>query len=779
MKILKVLRLPDGLDLITDDGLLRIQVMSERILHVLYTLQAGFSQAKSLMVIGRPQPYPAWKLQETGEMLVLSTPRLALEINMNTGAFTWKDWQANRLLREPQRGGKFLQEIDLGDRKAVSTRLDLVFSAGEAVYGLGQHEEGVYNYRGHSQVLYQHNLKVAMPVLVSTRGYALFFDSYSLSSFHDDQYGSYFWSEVEDEMDFYFLYGPEMDDLVAGIRSLTGQPTLPPKWTYGYIQSKERYKRQTELVEIIEEYRRREIGIDCIVQDWKSWTGDLWGQKSFDPDRFPDPTRLTHDLHALNARLMVSVWPILRNNGPDHLQMREQGFLLGDGVTYDAFNPQARRLYWQQASRGLFRHGIDAWWCDCTEPFEPDWQGPVKPEPWQRTNINTTGYKKFLDPEYINAYSLQHAQGMYEGQRSETDEKRVVNLTRSGYPGQARYGTVTWSGDITAKWETLQKQIPAGLNFTYTGSPRWTCDIGGFFVGRHKERWFWDGDYPEGCESKAYRELYARWFQVAAFLPIFRAHGTDTPREVWRFGKPGEVVYDTLVNFIRLRYRLLPYIYSLAAWETHRGYTMLRGLAFDFRHDPLVYDIADQFMFGPALMVCPVLQPMYYGPDGQPLENYKYERVVYLPSGGSWYNFWTGRKYAGGQQLHTSAPLEILPIFVREGSILPMGPYRQYSGDKPGAPIELRVYPGRDVQFDLYDDEGDSYRYEKGEYSWTKLEWQEGMRRLVIGPRRGSFRGIPSRQVYRVSIAAAGVEPGEVAAEAAISGNGMQTIDIK
>ena len=316
-----------------------------------------------------------------------------------------------------------------------------------------------------------------------------------------------------------------------------------------------------------------------------SWPGNKWGQKTFDPDRFPDPDKMTQDLHDLHARLMISVWPKFDNDGPDQLEMRARNLLLGDGVTYDAFNPQARALYWKQANEGLFRHGIDAWWCDCTEPFEPDWHGPVKPEAWQRMVTNTSVFKKYLDPTRINAYSLVHSQGMYEGQRAATEEKRVVNLTRSGYPGQARYGTITWSGDVTARWETLKKQIPAGLNFTITGSPRWTFDIGGFFVDQHSDQWFWDGAFRDGCDDRGYRELFVRWFQVGAFLPMFRAHGTDTPREVWRFGKPGEVLYDTLVKFIRLRYRLLPYIYSLAGWETQRGYTMLRipGLRFPRR----------------------------------------------------------------------------------------------------------------------------------------------------------------------------------------------------
>lgn len=775
MKILQVNPSPDYLDLKTDAGLLRLQPITDRIIRVVYTQNSSVTGTPGLMVLPQPPMTEKWKvIDELGGSLALTTTYLRLDIDRETGAFTWSDSSGNLLVRQPERGGKFLTEIELPgqpDRKAFSTKLELVFAQGEAVYGLGQHEEGIFNYRGHSQVLYQHNYKVAMPVMVSTRGYGLFFNSCSLSTFHDDQYGTSFWSEVEDEMDFYFLYGPEFDQVVAGMRRLTGKPSMFPKWAYGYIQSKERYKRQQELIDIVQEYRRRGIGLDGIVLDWMSWPGDKWGQKSLDPDRFPDPERMMEALHHEHAHLMISVWPKFSHDGPDMVEMREKGFLLSDGATYDAFNPAARALYWQQANRGLFQHGIDAWWCDCSEPFEPDWKGAVKPEPWQRMVTNTSVFKQYLDPEKINAYSLVHSQGMYEGQRAVTEEKRVVNLTRSAYPGQVRYGTVTWSGDVTARWETLRKQIPAGLNFTVTGSPRWTFDIGGFFVNQKPEMWFWDGAYADGCDDCGYRELFVRWFQVGAFLPMFRAHGTDCPREVWRFGKPGELAYDALVKFIRLRYWLLPYIYALAGWETQRDYTTLRALAFDFRADPLVYDIADQFMFGPALMVCPVLEPMSYGPRSEPLENVPQERQVYLPAGASWYNFWTGKRYAGGQVLRVPAPLDILPLFVRSGSILPLGPEIQYANEKPGAPLELRLYPGADGRFDLYDDEGDSYRCEQGEFAWTPFTWEDGMKRLTIGPRHGNYRGMPEKQVYRVVVAGTGLGPNEVAGEVTVTGS--------
>jgi len=760
MELISLTKMHDAVEMLTTAGKLRVQVVAEKILHVQYTLADDFSTQPSLLVLPQARQDIPWSAVEEENQVVLRTESLCLSINRRTCAFTWADSAGNLLAREPEKDGKVLREITLPDRQAFSTRLSLVLAEGEAIYGLGQHEEGVFNYRGYSELVYHHNLKVAMPVFVSTRGYAFFFDSCSLGNFHDDQYGTYYWCDVEDEMDFYFLYGPEFDQVISGMRRLTGRQSMLPKWAYGYVQSKERYKTQAELIEVVKEYRARQIPLDCIVLDWLSWPKDLWGQKSFDAERFPDPSQMMADLHALNARLMISIWPKVRNNGPDHVELREGGFLLGDDVTYNAFDPQARAVYWRQANQGLFAHGIDAWWCDSTEPFEPDWSGKVKPEPWQRMLINTEVFKKYLDPEKINAYSLLHSQGMYEGQRSVTSAKRVVNLTRSGYPGQQRYGTITWSGDVTARWETLRKQIPAGLNFTVTGSPRWTFDIGGFFVTHNGIQWFWDGGYPQGCADLGYRELFVRWLQMGAFLPMFRVHGTDTPREVWNFGRPGEPVYDALVKFIKLRYRLLPYIYSLAGMETQQDYTMMRALAFDFRRDPQVYNISDQFMLGPALMVCPGTEPMYYEAGSKEIIGKPRQRQVYLPAGCDWYDFWTCRRYAGGQVITAEASLDIIPLFVRAGSILPLGPAIQYAGEQTEEPLELWVYPGAEGRFALYEDEGDGYAYEKGEFAWTPITWDEARRTLTVGPREGHYAGMPAIQKIKAILATSGAQVG-------------------
>ncbi len=747
MKLLNTQIEENTLLLLTDAGQLKIEPLNPQIVRVVYTRREAFRTTPSLMMLPpSPDPFTEWTVEEDDQTLRLVTSQLQVVIQKTTCAMTWLDAAGNLVVREPEQGGKIIDP-----ERDQTARLDLVFAPGEAIYGLGQHEEGILNYRGHCQYLYQHNLKVAIPQIVSTRGYAILWDTASLSVFHDDVYGSYFWTECCEELDFYFIYGPEFDQIVAGFRVLTGQVPLLPRWTYGYIQSKERYVDQEELIAVVREYRARGLPLDAIVQDWQSWPGDWWGQKTLDPDRFPDPAGLVETLHELNARLMISVWPRFQNDGPNQCEMRDHGFLLGDGMTYNAFDPAARTLYWRQACEGLFRYGIDAWWCDASEPFEPDWYGTVKLEPWRRAIINAEYAKTYLDPACINAYSLLHAQGMYEGQRGVCEEKRVVNLTRSYFPGQQRYSTITWSGDISATWDVFAKQIAEGLNFSVTGAGYWTTDVGAFFVAPRDE-WFWRGEYPNGHLDAGYRELYVRWFQFGAFLPIFRSHGTDTPREIWQFGEPGDPTYEALVKFLRLRYRLMPYIYSLAGLTTHRDYTMLRALPFDFRTDPATYNIADQFMFGPAFLVNPVTKPMYFAADSTAIDGVPKTRPVYLPVGNDWYDFWTGQRYVGGQTICADATLDTMPLYVRSGSIVPIGPDITYADEQRNAPLDLRIYPGQSGSFTLYDDEGDNYNYEQGHFAMIRLSWDETTRRLTIHDRQGNFPGMLISRVFRIVI---------------------------
>jgi alpha-D-xyloside xylohydrolase len=783
MPILTFKTQPNGILIQSNHGWLMLTCYSSCVIRVRYTERSEFRDQPSLMIVAQPDERVHFDVRETEAGLLLSTDKLIIAIDRQTLAFTYYDGGGHLLTGEPKRGGKTLESVDVTvsifdeatitedhenvdgvrmradnvrkvvDRQAYHTRLEFEWSDGEALYGLGSHDDGLLNLRGQRQYLYQENMKVAVPVLVSTRGYGILLDSCSLMTFHDDESGSYLWSDVDDELDYYFIYGPEFDEIVRQLRFLAGSAPMLPKWAFGYIQSKERYVSQADLIETVREFRARSLPLDCIVQDWKSWTGDLWGQKSLDSERYPDPSQLTKDLHDLHAKLMVSIWPTMQPGGDNWSEMHKQGFLLGNQATYNAFNPAARLCYWKQTNEGLFSYGVDAWWCDCTEPFEADWHGAVKPGLEEQMRINTEEAKHYLDPELINAYSLLHSEGIYKGQRAVTRDKRVVNLTRSAYAGQQRYATITWSGDLSANWETLRQQIPAGLNFCVTGLPYWTLDIGAFFVRKKPELWFWCGDYEQGVDDPGYRELYARWFQYGSFLPMFRAHGTDTPREIWHFGNPGEPVYETLVKYLYLRYRLLPYIYSLAGQVTHQDYTIMRVLSFDFRHDSKVYNIDDEYMFGPAFLVCPVTKPMYFAANSVPLEGVEKTRPVYLPSGGDWYDFWSGRRYIGGQTIPAEAPLETMPLYVRAGSIIPIGPRIQFAGDQPDAPVELWVYPGRDGAFMLYEDEDDNYNYEQGSFATIHITWKDSTRQLTLDDRRGNYPGMQASKVFRVVIA--------------------------
>ncbi len=397
----------------------------------------------------------------------------------------------------------------------------------------------------------------------------------------------------------------------------------------------------------------------------------------------------------------------------------------------------------------------------------------MKPGPEARLELNTAEAKKYLDPSMINAYSLLHSEGLWEGQKAENDGKRMLNLTRSAYPGQQRYGTFTWSGDVAATWDTLRRQIPEGLNFCLAGLPWWTTDIGAFFVAS-REQWFWRGDFDAGIEDEGYRELFVRWFQYGAFLPMFRAHGTDTPREIWRFGEPGSRTYEALSRILRIRYRLLPYLYSLAGAVRFEASTMLRALVFDFRDDERAIRVEDQFMVGSALMVCPVTRPQYFGPGSRPLAGVPESRNVYLPDSGRWHDFWTGAVLEGGRTIEAPSPLEIIPVFVRAGSILPWGPEVMHSGEATDEPLGIRIYPGADGEFSLYEDSGDGWGCESGESSTIPLAWNEAESTLVIGRREGSYPGLKARRILKLTLMVRGrgeLDPSRVAVEVVYVGN--------
>ncbi len=684
----------------------------------------------SLIANNTKQPQSQFTIEDRTEEIQLTTQKLIIIVDKQTGKIKINDLKGEILFQE---GLRHINSGTVLDEKVYHIQQSFKWASDEALFGLGQHQEGIMNWRGHYAELFHHNMRAIVPVLLSSKGYGILWDNYSYTKFLDSPYGSFLWSEVGDAVNYYFLYGPEPDTVIKNYRLLTGKAPLFPKWIYGYIQSKERYEAQQEILDIASEYRRREIPVDAIVQDWRYWDDGDWGQKSFNKERFPDPETMMQTLHSkYNMHLMISVWPKMSIGSANYAEMiKNPGFLYPDDneLFYDAFNPEARALYWKHANEGLFSKGIDAWWCDATEPEMDGW------------DFNNDAYRTKMKPaigsgaRYMNAYSLMHSKGIYENQRRTTRDKRVVNLTRSAFAGQQKYATITWSGDLEAKWDIFRNQIQAGLNFCMSGLPYWTTDIGAFFVqsanvgSLGKGLWGRDGDFDGGLADANYKELYVRWFQFGVFCPVFRAHGTDVPREIWRFGEPGTWAYDALLKFDNLRYRLMPYIYSMAWKVTSQDYTIMRGLVMDFRYDNHVFNIDDQYMFGTSLLVNPITQPKALF------------RTVYLPIGSNWYNFWTGKKYSGGQTLPVPSPINEIPLFVKEGSIIPMGPFIQYATASTD-PLEVRIYTGADAYFMLYEDENDNYNYENGKYAIIEFKWHDNHQQLIIEDRKGEFRNM-------------------------------------
>lgn len=629
---------------------------------------------------------------------------------------------------------------------AYEGKISFTIGAEEAIYGLGQQENGFYNYRNVKEYFYQNNMKIPMPVLVSSEGYALLFDAASMFTYEEKNNVMTLDFDAVDQIAYYLITGESFDELIRGIRSLTGEAVMLPKWAFGYVQSKERYKTQEEILATAAEFEKRDIPLSCIVLDWHSWEKGKWGNKIFDKSRFPEAKAMVEELHKKGVHFMISVWPNMNRGTENNEEMAKAGKLLCNYSTYDAFDPAARDLYWEQCERELFAAGTDAWWCDSTEPFTPDWNGEKKRPDDVRYQMAKESTNKYLDARYSNIFALEHAKGIYEHQRAACSEKRVVNLTRSGSLGSQRYGTILWSGDIAATWDVFKHQIAEGQSMCMSGIPYWTLDAGAFFTGTLEcwrkfidnpnaegpQPWFWHGLFEKGVEDLGYRELYVRWLQLAAYLPVMRSHGTDTPREPWQFGEPGTVYYDTIVSYIKKRYRMLPYSYSLAGKVRLEGYTMMRSLMFDFAKDSRVKELWEEFMYGPAYLVCPVTRPMDFGAESTPLEG-NHEVKVYLPEGADWYHEDTDQYYHGGQEITLEAGVEQMPVFVRAGSVIPL------SNGVDGSVDEIHVYAGADGSFELYLDNGQDYAYEKGEYSLIDLEWKDAEKKLSISVREQGY----------------------------------------
>ncbi|WP_341835267.1 TIM-barrel domain-containing protein [Chitinophaga pollutisoli] len=550
-----------------------------------------------------------------------------------------------------------------------------------------------------------------------------------------------FASQAGRQLDYYCIAGKNADEVIAGYRTLTGKAPLMPRWAMGFWQSRERYKTQEEVLQTAAEFRRRGIPLDNIVQDWSYWKEDDWGSQDFDPARFPDADAMIRDLHGkYNTRVMISVWPKVYEGIDVYRQFDRKGWLyarniadrqrdwIGQGYVstfYDAFNADARRGFWDLLHTKLYKRGIDAWWMDASEP---DILSNVSPE---KRLAQMTPLSAGIAAEYLNAYPLENARGIYEGQRAVDSMKRVFLLTRSGFAGSQRYAAAIWSGDIGSRWEDMKAQIMAGVNFSLSGLPYWTMDIGGFAVERR---------YELGLPSDTaeWRELQARWFQFGTFVPLFRAHGQFPFREVFNIAPEGSPAYETMLYYNKLRYRLMPYIYSLAGMTYHRDYTMMRGLVMDFPNDKLSREIGDQYMFGPSLLISPVYA---FGAR---------EKELYLPAGQGWYDLYAGKYEEGGKRIRVDAPYERMPVYVKEGAILPAGPALQYTAEKPADTITLFVYTGKDAAFDIYEDEDTTYGYEKGRFSNIPLRYNESKGELTIGARSGRFPGMREHRIFRV-----------------------------
>lgn len=580
----------------------------------------------------------------------------------------------------------------------VSHSAELRFSCpeGAILTGLGQHENGVFDYSNGQERLYQHNMKISIPFLLSSRGWGLLIEAGCAMRYRGGRGGFAFGLDAVEAVSYVVFRGENCAEVLKKLFALVGRPALLPRWAYGYIQSKERYTCSDELIDVTREFRRRNLGLDCIVLDWMSWHDGCWGDKTPDEARFPDVKALTDALHGMDARLMVSVWPNCAK-GRDCDEFEAAGLFLPGSRIYDAFSEAARELYWQQCRRYWMDGGADALWCDSCEPItDPDWCGGEKRDEDERMRLITEACAVRMDPERMNDYGAYHLRGLSQRWKRDYPDKRPVLLARSGGIDSSSLGAILWSGDVAARWEVLRGQVAEGIKASLSGICWWTLDIGAFFVGR-KEPWFWRGDYPDGVDDPAYRELYARWFQFGAMLPVFRSHGTDTPREPWRFGDGESAAYRAVRSMIDWRYRLLPWLYSTAAACCREGLPMVRAMLLAFPEETALHGLHDQYLLGDELLVKPVTKPLAEGGG---------ETDIALPDGG-WYDLFTLEYREGGGTATVPTPLERFPVFVRAGAILPMAAGAECADE--AVTSELWVFEGRDGAFALYEDEGDGH----------------------------------------------------------------------
>ncbi|HLZ53383.1 MAG TPA: glycoside hydrolase family 31 protein, partial [Verrucomicrobiae bacterium] len=785
----------DGVTLAMSPGRMKLTVCSDSIVRVMYSPTEALPPGQDFTVTNHSWPHTSFQVADADGKLTLTTRKLKIAVDKATGAVTFYDVAGKLLLAEPAGGGKTMTPATVNGEASCQPEQTFVSPAAEFLYGLGQFQDGIWNWRGMPEQLRQLNTQIAIPMMVSSYGYGLLWNNASFTDFNPvdtqvaltNRSGTYttgaagdyvfmvkngdrrnligiqvngqtiaaitnmwvtytisgkialpahatcsvtllgggrdaeifarplgdtttFRSQVGDAIDYYFFYGPTADEIIAGYRHVTGQAPLFPRAAYGFWQCRERYSSQAQILDAARRFRADHIPLDFIVQDWQYWGNHGWGAYQWDLSHYPNPTSMIAELHTNHFKYMISVWSNPQGIAGRALASMSHGLIPGS-QWMDVFNPAVRTLRWKYMDQAFFSIGADAWWQDATEPGDDgNALNDVQCYPGSANRLR-------------NAYPLFASEATYDGQRGTDSGKRVMILSRSASPGEQRYATAVWSGDIRGDWLTFARQIPAGLNYSITGLPYWTTDTGGFFHPRNQ------------YASPDYNELLTRWFEWSTFCPILRIHGWQTATEIWNWLPATQT---NLIAFDKLRYRMLPYIYSVAWKITSAGYTPMRALVMDFSTDRKALAIGDEYMFGPAFLVCPVTTP---GAT---------TRTVYLPSGSTWMDFWTGETLSGGKTLTATAPIGIMPLYARAGSIVPFGPVMQYATEKPEDPIELRVYRGANGRFALYEDEGDGYNYEKGAYATIPFEWNEARHTLTIGRRTGKFPGLLKKRTFRV-----------------------------
>ncbi|HLN73722.1 MAG: TIM-barrel domain-containing protein [Methylococcaceae bacterium] len=764
-KVMSFKKDSDGISFTLDKGLMKVKVCFDNMVEVKYTVLPTFMDKPSLVITNDWKAAPGFSVTENDREVVMTTSKMKVVVSKLTNAVKYTDLKDQVILAEDESQNKTMTETSIAGIDCYTCTTQFMSPADEALYGMGCHPEDTLsiNYKGRNQDMTIKYMTGAIPVMLSTKGYGLFWDNYSSSSFLGAEDGNTKYKYVSESgtmVDYYFIYGPDFDSVIASLRNATGNAPMFPKWAFGLFQSQDRYKSQAEVLSVKDNYRNNNIPVDCIVQDWFYWEPNVIGSHVMWPERYPDPKAMVEELHKANIHAMISIWPVMAKGTKTYDQMSHAGAMTDirwDNVMthtldqyYDAHSPQARDLYWKQAHDSLIgRYNWDAWWVDQCEPDNGN-------------DLDARRKSHFAigrGIDYMNTYSLMHSEGLYTHWRRDIPNKRPFFLIRQAFAGMQRNSATLWSSDITCTWRAFKSQVPQGINACASGIPFWTSDIGGYHYHWNAPDW----------KLPVNRELFTRWFQFGAFSPVFRIHGKG---ERAMFSDNWDApMKDILLKYDNLRYRLMPYIYSLSWKVTSEGYTIMRSLAFDFRNDAGIQSIPDQYMFGPAFMVSPVTQRMYSLPNSKDI---KKTRKVYLPKANSWYDFWTGKLIQGGQTIDAAAPIETLPLYIKAGSIVPMGPYLQYATEKVADPIEIRVYTGADASFVLYEDENDTYNYEKGQYATIAMDWNEANKTLTLKDRKGDFPGMLKERTFRVVWVSAkngiGIEPAKEAKEVKYSG---------